>query len=87
MVAKKIANWRMSADEILMQVVKWFIQSVLMELKVNRGPSKLKSGFERSSKKLFSGWRLSIEEDQAKMREVNVYDVVEKYLLTASEDH
>jgi len=69
-VAKKIANWRMSADEIAMQVVKWFIQSLLIELKVNRGPSKLKSGFEISSKKLFSGWRLSIEEEQAEMREV-----------------
>jgi hypothetical protein len=81
-VAKKIANWRMSADEISMQVVKWFIQ-----FKVKIGLSKLKSGFVGLSKKLFSGWRLSIEEDQAKMREVNVYDVVEKHLLTASEDH
>ena len=51
-VAKKTANWRISADETLMQVLSCACQEFLIPSRVSKGECK----------KLFSVWRLLVKE-------------------------
>jgi len=51
-VAKKTANWRISADETLMQVLSCACQEFLIPSRVSKG----------GCKKLFSVWRLLVKE-------------------------